>query len=118
MDFLAEKESEFAHIIWENAPIKPGRLAKICEPLLNWKRTTTYTVLKKLCDKGFFVIEDKIVKTVISRDKYREMISNTIIEEEFNGSLADFVKAYAQNGEIPFSETVKIYKYIDISRIL
>ncbi|MBO6206095.1 MAG: BlaI/MecI/CopY family transcriptional regulator [Lachnospiraceae bacterium] len=119
MDILAEKEAKFANIIWVNAPVKPGKLAKICEPLLCWKRTTTYTVLKKLCDKGFFKVdEDGMVKTVVSRERYREMLSDKIIEEYFNGSLSAFVKAYTQKREIPPLEAVEIYKYIEISRIL
>ena len=117
MDRLAEKEAEFAHIIWENEPVKAGRLARICEPVLGWKRTTVYTVLKKLCDRGLFTTEEGIVKAVISYDKYKELISDRIIEEEFGGSISGFIRAYSKNKRIPLEEAVKIYKYIEISRV-
>lgn len=116
MERLAEKEALFAHIIWENEPIKAGRLAKICEPVLGWKRTTVYTVLKKLCDRGLFTTEDGLVKAKISFDKYKELISYKIIEEDFGGSISDFIRAYSSNKTVPLEEAIKIYKYIEISR--
>jgi len=67
---LTESEEKFADIIWQNEPIGSGDLVKLCEKEMNWKKSTTYTVLKKLCDKGIFQNENAVVSSKITRDEY------------------------------------------------
>lgn len=67
---LTESEEKFAELIWRNEPIGSGDLVKLCEKEMNWKKSTTYTVLKKLCEKGIFQNENAVVSSLITRDEY------------------------------------------------
>lgn len=87
-------ESRFADIIWENEPISSTELAKRSEELLTWKKSTTYTVLKRLCDKGIFQNNKGTVTSVISREELYSMQSERFVEETFGGSLPAFLTAF------------------------
>lgn len=80
-------ESRFADIIWDNEPISSSELAKKSEAELTWKKTTSYTVLKRLCDKGIFVNNRGTVTSLISREQFYSMQSAQYVEETFDGSL-------------------------------
>ena len=82
---LGAVESRFAEIIWENEPLTTNQLIKICADELEWKRTTTYTVLKKLCEKGIFKMEDSVVTALISRQEFEGLQSEQFVEENFKG---------------------------------
>ena len=92
---LGMVEYAFAEIIWENAPLTTRQLVELCEEKLNWKRTTTYTVLKKLCDRKIFHMEDRMVTTLITKDEFHAIQSEKFVENHFSGSLPAFLAAFA-----------------------
>lgn len=87
-------ESRFAEIIWENEPITSTELVKRSEELLHWKKSTTYTVLKRLCDKGIFQNDKGMVTSMISKQELYSVQSENFIKETFNGSLPAFLTAF------------------------
>ncbi len=89
-------ESRFADIIWTNEPISSTELAKRSEELLNWKKSTSFTVLKRLCDKGIFQNQKGTVTSVISREDFYAMQSENFVEETFDGSLPAFLTAFTK----------------------
>lgn len=109
---LAEVESKFANIIWENAPIKSRELAQICEKELGWKRTTTYTVLKKMCQKGIFENNQGIVEVVISRNDFEGIQGEEFVEEVFNGSLPAFIAAFTKRKDLSQKDIDEIKRMI------
>ena len=114
MEFeLGEVQAAFADIIWANEPIGSGELVKICEKKLKWKKPTTYTVLRKLCEKGLFRNENGVVTSVISREAYNASKSEKFIEDTFNGSLPAFIAAFMSNKKISSKEADEIQKLIN-----
>lgn len=87
-------ESRFADMIWEKEPISSTELAKRSASLLSWKKSTTYTVLKRLCDKGIFQNNKGVVTSVISRQEFYARQSERFVEEAFAGSLPAFLAAF------------------------
>lgn len=87
-------ESRFAEIIWENEPISSTELSKKSEELLKWKKSTTYTVLKRLCDKGIFQNNKGTVTSLISKQEFYSAQSERFVEETFDGSLPAFLAAF------------------------
>lgn len=87
-------EAKFADIIWEKAPITTRELVKVGEEVFNWKRTTTYTVLKRLCERGLFIMEKSTVTPLLSREEFYAIQSERFVEESFKGSLPDFFAAF------------------------
>ena len=110
---LGMVEARFADIVWANAPMSTRELVKLCEKELNWKRTTTYTVLKKLCDRGIFLTEDSLVSVLISREDFYAMQSERFVEETFDGSLPAFIAAFASRKALSQSEIEEIRRMID-----
>ena len=91
---LGEVESIFADIIWNNEPLSSRRLAELAEERLNWKRTTTYTILKRLCDRGLFRNDGGTVTSLMSREEYYTQHSHQYVQETFGGSLPAFLTAF------------------------
>lgn len=87
-------ESRFADIIWQHEPISSAQLAKYSEEELHWKKTTSYTVLKRLCDKGIFQNNKGTVTSLISKEDFYAMQSEKFVEETFDGSLPAFLAAF------------------------
>ena len=87
-------ETRFAEIVWENEPLTTNQLIKLCAEELKWKRTTTYTVLKKLCDKGIFQTENSVITALISKQEFEGMRSEQFVDETFKGSLPAFLTAF------------------------
>ena len=110
---LGVVESRFADIIWDNEPIQSRALSEICEKELNWKRPTTYTVLRKLCERGLFQNVDGIVSSVVSKQEFHAMQSEKFIEETFKGSLPAFLNAFATRKVLTSEEISEIRKMID-----
>lgn len=110
---LGAVESRFADIIWENHPLTTKELVKICENELNWKRTTTYTVLKKLCERGIFKTEDSTVSAIISKEEFQAMQSERFVDETFDGSLPAFIAAFTSRQKLSAEEITEIRKMID-----
>lgn len=117
MDFeLGAVQERFADIVWENEPVSSGELVKLCETELNWKKPTTYTVLRKLCEKGLLQNENGIVTSLISRDAFYSAKSEQIIEESFNGSLPSFIAAFIARKNLTEKEADEIQQMIDAFR--
>ncbi len=106
-------ESNFANIIWENEPLSSGELVKKCEELLGWKKSTTYTVLKKLCERGIFKNEKSVVTSIISKEEYYAIQSENFVEETFDGSLPAFIAAFTKRKKISDDELKQIKEMID-----
>lgn len=87
---LAEAEAKFAQIIWDKEPLTSTELVQHCERILSWKKSTTYTVLKKLCERGIFQNENAVVTSKISREEFYGRQSRKYVEEVFEGSLPRF----------------------------
>lgn len=106
-------EARFASIIWDNEPITASELAKKAEGVLKWKKTTSYTALKRLCEKGIFRNDGGIVTSVLSRQEYHARQSRQFVEDTFNGSLPAFVAAFTHRGKITREELREIRKLLD-----
>lgn len=113
---LGAIETRFAEIIWANAPLSTNQLIKLCADELEWKRTTTYTVLKKLCEKGIFQTENSLVTVVISKQEFEGMQSEQFVEETFKGSLPAFLAAFNSRKKLSDQEIDEIQKLIDQMR--
>ena len=110
---LGTVESRFADIIWAHEPLTTNELVKLCSRELNWKRTTTYTVLKKLGEHGIFQLQDKMVTSLISRDDYYALQSEQFVEDHFAGSLPTFIAAFTKRKTLTADEITKIRNMID-----
>ena len=109
-------ETRFAEIVWENEPLTTNQLIKLCAEELKWKRTTTYTVLKKLCDKGIFQTENSMVTAQISRQEFEGMRSEQFVDETFKGSLPAFLTAFNSRKKLSDADIDEIQKLIDSMR--
>ena len=110
---LTESEEKFADIIWQNEPISSGELVKLSESEMNWKKSTTYTILKKLCDKGIFQNENAIVSSQITKDEYYAKQSIRFVEDTFGGSLPRFLTAFISNKKLSKHQAEELKKLID-----
>ena len=90
-------ESQFADIVWDNAPLTTRHLVEICEEKLNWKRTTTYTVLGKMCRRGLFNLEKKMVTVLQSKDEFLADCCESFVDRNLGGSLPAFLAAFSAN---------------------
>lgn len=106
-------ESHFADIVWENEPMHSRDLVKHCEKELNWKKSTTYTVLRKLCERGLFKNQDGIVTSLISKEEYHAIQSEKFVEDTFAGSLPQFINAFASRKSLTAEEIAQIRQMID-----
>jgi len=101
---LGTVESRFADIIWENEPVSSTELSKKCEELLHWKKSTTYTVLKRLCNKGIFQNQNGKVTSLISKQEFYCLQSEKFVQETFAGSLPAFLAAFTQRKRLTEEE--------------
>ena len=110
---LAESELKFANLVWTHEPIGSGDLVKLCEKEMNWKKSTTYTVLKKLCLKGIFQNKDAVVSSLISKEAYKANQSIDFVEDTFGGSLPKFLAAFMAGKNISPDQADKLKQLID-----
>lgn len=110
---LGAVETRFAEIIWENEPIASGKLVRKCQAELSWKKSTTYTVLKKLCEKGIFRNTDGTVTSVIGKGEFYSLQSEKFVEETFGGSLPMFIAAFTKRKQLSKKDMEEIRKMID-----
>lgn len=110
---LGAVESQFADIIWKNAPLSSRDLVKLCQQQLEWKKSTTYTVLKKLCDRGIFQNEDGIVTPLVTRQEFHARQSQRFVEETFQGSLPAFISAFASGKTLSPQDVSDIRRMLD-----
>ena len=113
---LGEIETIFADIIWDNEPLSSRRLAELALERLDWKRTTTYTILKRLCDRELFQNEGGTVTSLVSRDEFYARQSELFVEETFHGSLPAFLAAFGSRKKLSDSEIDELQKVIDSMR--
>ena len=106
-------ESKFADIIWMNEPVATTELVKLSEAELKWKKTTTYTVLKRLCDKGIFKNDKGTVTSVMSRQEFYSVQSEKFVDETFDGSLPAFLTAFSARKKLKPDEVAKIREMIN-----
>lgn len=106
-------EAKFADIVWQNAPLTTRELVALCERELNWKRTTTYTVLKKLCERGIFQMDNSVVTALISKEEFYAIQSEQFVENTFEGSLPAFIAAFTSRKKLSNDELDEIRRMID-----
>lgn len=110
---LADAEERFAEIIWDREPLSSSDLVKICEKEMNWKKSTTYTVLKKLCDRGIFKNENAVVSANMSREEFYGFQSRKYVEDVFAGSLPRFLTAFCGGRRLSSGEADEMQRFID-----
>lgn len=111
---LFDAEYRFICIVWDNEPISSGELAKICEKQLDWKRTTTYTVLKKLINRGLVENQNSIVKTLVKREQVQHFESTQVLGKMFDNSLPKFITAFMGEKKLSSKEVEELKHLIDL----
>lgn len=112
---LGEMERRLAELIWENAPLASGELAKLCEQAFDWKRTTAYTMLKRLCERGLFVNENGMVTVLTSKEEFEAAQGEQFIKETFGGSLPRFLAAFSRRNKLGEKEIAELKRMIEES---
>lgn len=108
-----ESEYRFCLILWENEPIGSTELAKICKEKLGWSRTTTYTVIKRLSDRGVVVNENAVVRSLISKEEIQKAEIEELVQKKFEGSLLDFIATFTRHQRLTDEEINQIKNLID-----
>ena len=110
---IHEGEYRFCLIMWEHQPIKAVELAKLCQEKLSWKRTTTYTIIKRLGERGVLKLENGIVTALISKEEAEAAEIETFVESKFGGSIPAFVAAFTKHQDLSDSDLDEVQKMID-----
>lgn len=110
---LGEVEMRFANLIWDNEPISSGELAKLCEKELDWKKSTTYTILRRVCDRELFQNERGTVTSLVSRKEFDAMRSKQFVDETFSGSLPKFLAAFTSRSKLSEQEIKELKEIIE-----
>ncbi len=110
---LHDREYEFACIVWENEPIASGELAKLCAQRLRWKRTTTYTVLKKLCERGILRNDHAMVSALVKKEMVQRAESRRFVEKMFDNSISHLVASFAEERPLRKEEIEELKALID-----
>lgn len=113
---LGPVESRFAELIWDGEPISSTELVHLAERELEWKKSTTYTVLKRLCEKGIFQNEGGVVTSRLSREEYAARQSEQFVEETFSGSLPAFLTAFIRRKKLTEEEIDQLQRLIERNR--
>lgn len=113
---LGTMENRFAELLWEAAPIATGELVKRCEAAFGWKRTTTYTMLKRLCQRGLFQMENSLVTVLVTREEFLAARSQNFVNETFGGSLPAFIATFTRNRRLSQQDAEALQRLIDDSR--
>lgn len=108
-----ESEYRFCLILWENEPIGSTELAKICKEKLGWSRTTTYTVIKRLSDRGVVINENAVVRSLISKEEIQKAEIDELVQKKFEGSLPDFIATFTKHQKLTDEEIKQIKNLID-----
>lgn len=110
---LGEIEMKFADLIWDNEPITSGELAKRCEAALHWKKSTTYTILRRVCDRGLFCNENGTVTSCVSKMEFLSKQSEQFVEDTFQGSLPRFLAAFTAGKRLSDKDVAELKKIIE-----
>lgn len=113
---LGPIETRFAELIWDRAPVSSGELVKLAEQELSWKKSTTYTILRRLCQKGLFQNEGGTVTALMTREDFYSRQSRQFVEETFDGSLPRFLAAFTSRNKLSEQEIAAIQQLIDENR--
>ena len=110
---LCDSDYRFMCVVWEHAPVNSGDLVKLCNETLGWKKSTTYTTIKKLSEKGYIKNEDAIVSVIIEKERVQADESNYFVDRTFEGSLPGFLTAFLGGKKLSSEEADEIRKLID-----
>lgn len=113
---LGAVEAHFADIIWQNEPLPSNLLAKLAQQELSWKKSTTYTILKRLCDRGIFQNQSGTVSSLVSREEFYALQSEKFVNETFDGSLPAFVAAFGTRKKLSSAEIEQLQNLIEKMR--
>ena len=113
---LGEGSAAVAALIWDYEPLSSSRLVELCADRLDWKKSTTYTVLRRLCQKGIFQNEGGVVTSLISREEFAARQSEEFVEQAFDGSLPKFLAAFASRKKLSGEEIEQLQRLIDENR--
>lgn len=108
-----ESEYRFCLILWEHEPIRSSELVKLCKEQLGWKPTTTYTVIKRLSERGILKNENTVVSALVTKDEVQAAEIDELVEKKFGGSLPAFVAAFAKHQRISREEIDEMQRMID-----
>lgn len=108
-----ESEYRFCLILWEHEPVRSRELVSLCEQQLGWKPTTTYTVIKRLSERGVLKSENSIVSSLITKDEVQAAEIDELVEKKFEGSLPAFVAAFTKHRKITEEEIDEVQRMID-----
>jgi predicted transcriptional regulator len=113
---LGKMEMRFAQIIWANAPLSTKRLVELSEQELTWKKSTTYTILRRLCDRNIFKLENGMVTVLMPEEQFMTMQSQEFVRESFNGSLPKFLTAFTSGEKLSENDIAELEALIEESR--
>lgn len=113
---LGAMETRFADLIWDNEPLASGELVKLCEKELEWKKSTTYTILRRLCERGIFQNKDGAVTSLISKQEFFALQSEQFLQETFDGSLPQFLTAFTTRKTLSKKDIDELQRFIDKHR--
>ena len=110
---IHEGEYRFCLILWENEPIQSAKLAQLCKEQLGWSRTTTYTIIRRLTDRGVVKSEDAIVSSVVKKEEVQLSEMNELVEKTFEGSLPAFIAAFARRQKMSDEDITALRRLIE-----
>ena len=110
---IFESEYRFCCILWEHEPVKSTELAKLCREKLGWSKATTYTVIKRLSERGVVKNEEAMVRSLISKEQAQTAAVDELVEKTFDGSLPAFVAAFTRRGKLSAAEAEELRRLID-----
>ena len=110
---LGEMEQKFADLLWQYCPISSGKLVNLCEEELSWKKSTTYTMLRRLCQRKIFQNNNGEVSALMDKDTFHSLQGEVLIQEQFGGSLPQFLVAFTRRNKLSQQEIDALQKLID-----
>ena len=115
MDYakLCDSDYRFMCVVWDNAPINSGQLVKLCQEELGWKKATTYTVIKRLAERGVLKSEDAVVTSLVSKEDVQAAEIDELVEKTFEGSLPAFIAAFTKHKKLSAKEVAELRNLID-----
>ena len=113
---LGAAEGRFADLIWQNEPLSSSLLAKLAEDELGWKKSTSYTVLKRLCDRGIFTNQQGTVRSLLSREDFYAARGEQFLQESFQGSLPAFLAAFSKRNKLSDQDIQELQELIQQMR--
>lgn len=110
---LCDSEMRLMNVIWDEAPVESGKLVKLCNERLDWSKSTTYTILRKLVGKGLVANDNSIVAVLVPREHVQVMESNKVVEKTFSGSLPKFIASFLGNKSLSEEEASELINLIN-----